>query len=175
MIAVKLLVVLALAFAGCGGGGSGSGGEGNNEGGLFQATAEDYIGTWRWEDKSKCQYSVEFTVGEKIADWARGSYHQGSMECEILGGTVSINGDINDYEGYIQLLIEPFQHGIDVRAFRDMSATHNATVELSGQLTGPGVISVCELMIRENGGDDFYYHYDSSEHDDEPLLFTKQL
>lgn len=58
------------------------------------------------------------------------------MTCSILGETVSIAGDINDYEGYIQLLIEPYEHGIEVRVFREMPATHNAEVELSGQLTG---------------------------------------
>lgn len=177
MIAMSLLVVLALVLAGCGGGGGGGKDKDDDDGGgFFQATAEDYKGTWRWEDTDKCPYSVEFTVGDLYDTWDRGSYRKGSMTCSILGGTVNIEGDINDYEGYIQLLIEPYQHGIDVRVFREMTDTHNVKVELSGQLTEPGVISVCELMIEENneGVGVYYYHYVSSEHDDEFLLFTKQ-
>ena len=176
-----LLSVFFLALSGCGGG-SGSGGDdngddSNNGGCFFKATAEDYLGNWNWEDKSKCQYAVEFTVGNEIGKWERGSYHLGSMNCEILEATVNLTGDINAYGGYIQLLIEPYEHGISVRAFRDITTTHNATVELSGQLTGPEVISVYELMMWEIDGDDeddYFYRYDSSEHDDKPLLFTKQ-
>lgn len=98
------------------------------------------------------------------------------MTCSILGETVSSAGDINDYEGYIQLLIEPYEHSIEARVFREMSGTHNVKVELSGELTEPGVISVNELMIQENneGASVYNYHYVSSEHDDEFLLFRKQ-
>ncbi|NLW46886.1 MAG: hypothetical protein GXY86_06085 [Firmicutes bacterium] len=174
MFAMTLLVVSALAFAGSGGGDKDKDDDGG--GGFLQATTDDYLGTWKLEGSDICPHSVTFTVDAEYEPWERGSYQKGSMTCGILGTEpVTITGEIGD-NSYIQLLIEQFQHSIDVRAFREISVTHNVKVELSGELTEPGVISVNELMIQENieGASVYNYHYVSSEHDDEFLLFRKQ-
>lgn len=180
MIGMTLFIVLALALAGCGGGGGGNNNRGGGNGGDIgggggidgPVTADDYKGTWRWEDPGKCKYSVQFTVGSNIKE----SYHSGSVECGIFSGTVSINGDNTDPSdpSVIDLLIEPYGHSILIRAYQNIDFDHTATVYLSGQLTGPNTISIDALSIWESGGANFSYDYNSTDHDDEFLLFIKQ-
>ncbi len=184
MISIVLFFVLALVLTGCGGGGGGNnnwgggnGGDVGGGGGIGRpVTANDYLGTWSWQGSEECEYSVQFTVGPKIEDKDGGSYHSGSVQCDIFNGTVSINGDGTNPSdpSVIDLLIEPHGHSILIKAHKNIAFDNTAKVYLSGELTGPNTISVCALTIQESGGDLFYYHYESSEHDDELLLFIKQ-
>lgn len=169
------LIVLILTISGCGGGGGNKGGGINNgDGGYggndWLVTADDYLGTWSWEDMGKCKYSVKFTVGERSKE--QDGNHSGSVECGIFG-TVYINGDNTDPSdpSVINVLIEPHGHSISIIAYKNIDSDHTATVQLSGQLTDPNRISVDALHIWESGGENFSYVYSSSE---EPLLFTKQ-
>lgn len=188
MIAVTLLVVLALVFAGCGGGGGGSndggsgnssgngggGGNGSGGGGLLKPKAENYMGTWKWDGNSEFP-SIEFTVGPKNGEWARGSYHQGSIKCEVYqGDSIDITGTYPDHiDGWIELCTDGIYHYIHVERLQKISDTYNVRVSLNGQLIQlqPGVIGVDELTISK--GED-YDEYRSIDHNDELLWFYKQ-
>lgn len=160
IIAVTLFVVLALAVIEC---------EGS---GLLKPTAKDYLGTWKCDDP-KIPYPIEFTVGEWIRDWGRGSFHRGTMTCGIFpSGTVSITGDeIHHYQGWIQLLLDLYYHSISVGAHEIIKEFPEVQVHLNGELMEPGVIGVNELTISKG---EYYYNYRSSDHKDELLLFYKQ-
>lgn len=181
-LGIILNLFLIIVLSGCGGGGGNNGGSGNGGdgggGGIDRpVTADDYLGTWLWKDSGKCPYSVQFTVGPKIKDQDGGSYHSGLVECDIfLNGIANINGDNTDPSdpSVIDLLIQPHGHSILIRAYQNIAFDHTASVYLSGQLTGPSTISIDALSIWESGGADFSYHYNSTDHDDEFLLFIKQ-
>ncbi len=135
-------------------------------------SADDYLGIWLWESDDK-EYSVTLTINESIEYWERGTYHAGSMICDaVFTQSIIINGTSNYDLSFIELLIETYQHSITVKVFQEISDTETAEVVLSGELSSPGILAVCELGLKKDG--EYIYHYESSDYDDTFLLFIKQ-